>query len=132
MALPCAIQYELDLEDAKKLVSNGCFAVAEGANMPTTEEATQYLQANNVLFMPGKASNAGGVAVSALEMSQNSMRVKKSFEKVDQQLQDIMKNIWIQVETAASDYDRAGDYLSGANIAGFRRVVKTMREQGYV
>ena len=132
VALPCAIQYELDLEDAKKLVSNGCFAVAEGANMPTTEEATQYLQANNVLFMPGKASNAGGVAVSALEMSQNSMRVKKSFEKVDQQLQDIMKNIWIQVETAASDYDRAGDYLSGANIAGFRRVVKTMREQGYV
>jgi len=132
IALPCAIQYELELEDAKKLVSNGCIAVAEGANMPTTEEATLYLQSKGVLFMPGKASNAGGVAVSALEMSQNSMRIRRSFEEVDKQLQDIMKDIWNQVSVAASDYDRTGNYVSGANIAGFRRVVKAMREQGWV
>lgn len=132
VALPCAIQYEMDLDDAKKLVSGGCIAVAEGANMPVTEDATMYLQSQGVLFMPGKASNAGGVAVSALEMSQNSMRIKKSFEEVDNQLQLIMKDIWQQVITAAHDYGRDGNYVAGANIAGFRCVVKAMREQGWV
>jgi glutamate dehydrogenase (NADP+) len=132
IALPCAIQYELDLEDAQKLVANGCIAVAEGANMPATEEAAAYLQSKGILFMPGKASNAGGVAVSALEMSQNSMRIKRSFEEVDEQLREIMKDIWTQVSSAAADYDKAGDYISGANIAGFRRVVKSMRDQGWV
>lgn len=132
VALPCAIQNELALEDAKKLVAGGCIAVAEGANMPTTEDAIKYFQQNGVLFMPGKASNAGGVAVSALEMSQNSMRIVRTFEDVDAQLREIMKDIWLQVKAAAEDYERAGDYVCGANIAGFRRVVKTMREQGYV
>ena len=130
VALPCATQYELDTDDAKKLIDNDCIAVAEGANMPTTLEATELLQSNGVLFMPGKASNAGGVAVSALEMSQNSMRIKRSFEEVDTQLKEIMQDIWHQVSKAAVDYDCAENYVAGANIAGFRRVVKAMREQG--
>lgn len=100
--------------------------------MPTTLEATELLQSNGVLFMPGKASNAGGVAVSALEMSQNSMRIKRSFEEVDTQLKEIMQDIWHQVSKAAVDYDCAENYVAGANIAGFRRVVKAMREQGWV
>ena len=132
MALPCAIQNELDLDDAKTLVANGCFAVAEGANMPTTREATDYLQEQGILFMPGKASNAGGVAVSALEMAQNSMRISRSFEEVDNDLKNIMKDIYKQVSEAAADYDREGNFVVGANIAGFRRVVKAMREQGIV
>ena len=132
VALPCATQYELDTDDAKKLIDNDCIAVAEGANMPTTLEATELLQSNGVLFMPGKASNAGGVAVSALEMSQNSMRLKRSFEEVDTQLKEIMHDIWHQVSKAAVDYDCAENYVAGANIAGFRRVVKAMREQGWV
>ena len=132
VALPCATQYELDTDDAKKLIDNDCIAVAEGANMPTTLEATELLQSNGVLFMPGKASNAGGVAVSALEMSQNSMRIKRSFEEVDTQLKEIMQDIWHQVSKAAVDYDCAENYVAGANIAGFRRVVKAMREQGWV
>lgn len=132
VALPCATQYELDTDDAKKLIDNDCIAVAEGANMPTTLEATELLQSNGVLFMPGKASNAGGVAVSALEMSQNSMRLKRSFEEVDTQLKEIMYDIWHQVSKAAVDYDCAENYVAGANIAGFRRVVKAMREQGWV
>ncbi|MCD8124397.1 MAG: NADP-specific glutamate dehydrogenase [Lachnospiraceae bacterium] len=132
VALPCAIQNELDLDDAMDLVANGCIAVAEGANMPTTREATDYLQSKGILFMPGKASNAGGVAVSALEMSQNSMRVHRSFESVDQELREIMKDIFHQVSGAAEDYDQAGNYVTGANIAGFRKVVKGMREQGWV
>ena len=132
VALPCAIQYELDIEDAQKLIDSGCIAVAEGANMPTTLEATELLQSKGVLFMPGKASNAGGVAVSALEMSQNSMRIKRSFEEVDTQLKEIMQDIWHQVSKAAVDYDCAENYVAGANIAGFRRVVKAMREQGWV
>ena len=132
VAFPCAIQNELDLDDAMDLVSNGCFAVTEGANMPTTREATDYLQRKGVLFMPGKASNAGGVAVSALEMSQNSMRLRRSFEEVDQDLHGIMCGIWEQVSTAAEDYGMAGNYVAGANIAGFRKVVKAMREQGWV
>ena len=132
VALPCATQYELDTDDAKKLIDNDCIAVAEGANMPTTLEATELLQSNGVLFMPGKASNAGGVAVSALEMSQNSMRIKRSFEEGDTQLKEIMQDIWHQVSKAAVDYDCAENYVAGANIAGFRRVVKAMREQGWV
>ena len=132
VALPCATQYELDTDDAKKLIDNDCIAVAEGANMPTTLEATELLQSKGVLFMPGKASNAGGVAVSALEMSQNSMRLKRSFEEVDTQLKEIMQDIWHQVSKAAVDYDCAENYVAGANIAGFRRVVKAMREQGWV
>ena len=132
VALPCAIQNELDLDDAKTLVANGCFAVAEGANMPTTREATDYLQEQGILFMPGKASNAGGVAVSALEMAQNSMRISRSFEEVDNDLKNIMKDIYKQVSEAAADYDREGNFVVGANIAGFRRVVKAMREQGIV
>ncbi|MCD8053641.1 MAG: NADP-specific glutamate dehydrogenase [Lachnospiraceae bacterium] len=132
VALPCAIQNELGLDDAMDLVANGCIAVAEGANMPTTRETTDYLQSKGILFMPGKASNAGGVAVSALEMSQNSMRVHRSFESVDQELREIMKDIFHQVSAAAEDYDQAGNYVTGANIAGFRKVVKGMREQGWV
>lgn len=132
IALPCAIQRELQIEDAVKLVKNGCYAVAEGANMPTTLEATEYFKNNGVVFLPGKASNAGGVAVSTIEMSQNSTRTKKTFDEVDSQLYDIMKNIWIQISKAAKDYGLEGDYVAGANIAGFRRVVKAMREQGWV
>jgi len=132
IALPCAIQRELLLEDAVKLVENGCYAVAEGANMPTTLEATEYLKKKGVVFLPGKASNAGGVAVSTIEMSQNSTRTKKTFDEVDSQLYEIMKNIWVQISTAAKDYGLEGDYVAGANIAGFRRVVKAMREQGWV
>jgi len=132
IALPCAIQRELQIEDAVKLVKNGCYAVAEGANMPTTLEATEYFKNNGVVFLPGKASNAGGVAVSTIEMSQNSTRTKKTFDEVDRQLYDIMKNIWIQISKAAKDYGLEGDYVAGANIAGFRRVVKAMREQGWV
>ncbi len=132
VALPCAIQNELNLDDAMDLVANGCYAVVEGANMPTTREATDYFQKKKVLFMPGKASNAGGVAVSALEMAQNSMRTRRSFEDVDADLQNIMKGIWQQVSSAAEDYDMAGNYVAGANIAGFRKVVKAMRDQGWV
>ena len=105
MALPCATQNELNLDDAKALVANGCIAVAEGANMPTTLEATQYLQKNGVLFAPGKASNAGGVATSALEMSQNSERLSWTFEEVDQKLQQIMTDIFAGAEEAADRYD---------------------------
>ena len=130
--LPCATQNELDLEGAKALVKNSCFAVAEGANMPTTLEATKYLQEHGVLFMPGKASNAGGVAVSGLEQSQNAMRLSWSFEEVDKQLQDIMKNIFIKVDTAAKKYNVAGNYVAGANIAGFEKVASAMIAQGVV
>lgn len=132
VALPCAIQNELELEEAKLLVQNGCMAVAEGANMPTTREATDYLQSQGVLFMPSKAANAGGVAVSALEMAQNSQRQHRSFEDVDNDLHDIMRNIYSQVSEAASSYGHEGNFVMGANISGFRRVVKAMREQGYV
>ncbi|MDD6212963.1 MAG: NADP-specific glutamate dehydrogenase, partial [Clostridiales bacterium] len=102
------------------------------ANMPTTREATDYLTEKGVLFMPGKASNAGGVAVSALEMAQNSMRTRRSFEAVDFDLHNIMKDIFRQVSSAAEDYGHPGNYVYGANIAGFRRVVKSMRAQGWV
>ena len=130
IALPCATQNELDLEDAKMLVSNGAIAVCEGANMPTTLEATTYLQQNGVLFAPGKAANAGGVATSALEMSQNSERVSWSFEKVDSKLKDIMVNITHNIDDAAKEYNMAGNYVAGANIAGFNKVVNAMISQG--
>jgi len=132
IALPCASQNEIKPEHAVGLVERGCYAVCEGANMPTTREATDYLLEKGVWFLPGKASNAGGVAVSALEMSQNSMRKRRSFEDVDAELKEIMKDIWAQVQSAASDYGQPDNYVMGANIAGFRKVVKAMREQGWV
>ena len=132
VALPCATQNELDLEDAKALVANGCFAVAEGANMPTTLEATEYLQKNGVLFCPGKASNAGGVATSALEMSQNSERLSWTFEEVDSKLQSIMINIFHNLDEASRKYGMEGDYVAGANIAGFLKVAEAMKAQGIV
>ncbi len=132
VALPCATQNELDLEDAKALVANGCFAVAEGANMPTTLEATEYLQKNGVLFCPGKASNAGGVATSALEMSQNSERLSWTFEEVDAKLKGIMVNIFHSLDEASKKYGMEGDYVAGANIAGFLKVAEAMKAQGIV
>lgn len=132
MAFPCATQNELSLENAKALVANGCKSVTEGANMPTTREATDYLLSAGIDFLPGKAANAGGVAVSALEMSQNASRIYRSFESVDNQLREIMKGIYAQMESACEDYNTPGNYVSGANIAGFRRVVKALRAQGYV
>ena len=130
IALPCATQNELHLEDAKTLVANGCIAVAEGANMPTTLEATEYLLENGVLFAPGKASNAGGVATSALEMSQNSERLSWTFEEVDEKLQNIMVNICHNAAAAAEKYGVKGNYVVGANIAGFEKVVDAMNAQG--
>lgn len=132
IALPCATQNELQLEDAKALVANGVIAVCEGANMPTTLEATQYLQENGVLFVPGKAANAGGVATSALEMSQNSERLSWTFEEVDAKLQQIMINIFHNLDNAAKKYGKAGNYVVGANIAGFEKVVDAMNAQGIV
>ncbi len=130
IALPCATQNELLLDDAKQLVANGCIAVCEGANMPTTLDATEYLQANGVYFVGGKAANAGGVATSALEMSQNSERLSWSFEEVDQKLQSIMVNIYHNIDDAAKRYGLEGDYVAGANIAGFEKVVEAMLAQG--
>jgi glutamate dehydrogenase (NADP+) len=132
IALPCATQNELRIEDAKNLVANGCFAVCEGANMPTTLDATEYLQANGVIFAPGKAANAGGVATSALEMSQNSERLSWTFEEVDTKLQNIMVNICHNMVDAAERYGMAGNYVAGANIAGFEKVVDAMTAQGIV
>ncbi|WP_066715749.1 NADP-specific glutamate dehydrogenase [Clostridium sp. Marseille-P299] len=130
IALPCATQNELLLEDAKMLVANGCMAVAEGANMPTTLDATEYLQANGVLFAPGKAANAGGVATSALEMSQNSERLSWSFEEVDSKLKTIMVNIFHNMDEASKRYGFEGNYVVGANIAGFEKVANAMIAQG--
>ena len=132
IALPCATQNELDLADAKALVANGCYAVCEGANMPTTLEATAYLQANKLLFAPGKASNAGGVATSGLEMTQNSERLSWSFEEVDAKLQTIMVNIFHNLDDAAKKYGMPGNYVAGANIAGFLKVADAMQAQGIV
>ena len=132
VALPCATQNELLLEDAKALVANGCIAVAEGANMPTTMDATKYLQENGILFGPGKAANAGGVATSALEMTQNSERLSWTFDEVDNKLQSIMVNIFHNVDSAAKRYNCEGDYVAGANIAGFEKVVDAMTAQGIV
>ena len=130
VALPCATQNELDIEDAKQLVANGCMAVCKGANMPTTEEATKYLQDNKVLFVPGKAANAGGVATSALEMSQNSERLSWTFEEVDAKLKGIMVNIYHNIDDAAKRYGQEGNYVAGANIAGFEKVADAMLAQG--
>ena len=130
IALPCATQNELDLDGAKALVNNGCFAVAEGANMPCTPEAIAYFQANKVLFAPAKASNAGGVATSGLEMSQNSMRLSWSFEEVDQKLHGIMTNIYHNAANAAEEYGMKGNLVAGANIAGFMKVADAMVWQG--
>ena len=132
IALPCATQNELQLEDAKTLVENGVLAVAEGANMPTTIEATEFLQENDVLFAPGKASNAGGVATSALEMSQNSERLSWTFEEVDGKLQTIMETIFENAAAAAEEYGMDKNYVAGANIAGFKKVVDAMNAQGIV
>ena len=132
VALPCATQNELNLEDAKTLVANGCFAVAEGANMPTTLDATKYFQDSGILFCPGKASNAGGVATSALEMTQNSQRLSWSFEEVDAKLKDIMVNIFHNIDDASKAYGMEGNYVAGANIAGFLKVADAMNAQGIV
>lgn len=132
IALPCATQNELFIEDAKMLAANGCQIVAEGANMPTTMDATQYLQENGVVFMPGKAANAGGVATSGFEMSQNSERLSWSFEEVDAKLQGIMVNIFHAADDAAREYGIEGDYVAGANIAGFKKLADAMLAQGIV
>ena len=132
VALPCATQNELTLDDAKMLVANGCFAVAEGANMPTTLDATKYFQDNGILFCPGKASNAGGVATSALEMTQNSERLSWTFEEVDAKLKGIMVNIFHNIDDASKAYGMEGNYVAGANIAGFLKVADAMNAQGIV
>lgn len=130
IALPCATQNELLIDDAKALVANGCMAVCEGANMPTALDATKYLQEHDVWFIGGKAANAGGVATSALEMSQNSLRMNWSFEEVDSRLQEIMINIFHNIDDAAKRYGVEGDYVAGANIAGFEKVAEAMLAQG--
>ena len=132
VALPCATQNELNLEDAKVLLANGCMCVAEGANMPSTREATDYFLEKKILFMPGKAANAGGVATSALEMSQNSQRLSWSFEEVDGKLKDIMIGIYAKVSEADSRYGADGNFVAGANIAGFEKVADAMNAQGIV
>ena len=132
IALPCATQNELHLEDAKQLATHNCMIVAEGANMPTTMEATEYLMNNGVVFMPGKASNAGGVATSGLEMSQNSERLSWTFEEVDAKLQQIMKSIYHAADDAAKEYGHEGNYVMGANIAGFKKLADAMMAQGIV
>ena len=132
IALPCATQNELNLDDAKALIANGCFAVAEGANMPSTREATDLFVEKKILFMPGKAANAGGVATSGLEQSQNSLRLSWTFEEVDAKLHDIMVNIFAKADDAAKRYGVEGNYVAGANIAGFEKVVDAMIAQGVV
>ena len=132
LALPCATQNELNLEDAKALKANGCFLVAEGANMPSTQEATDFYLENGIMFMPGKAANAGGVATSALEMSQNSQRLSWTFEEVDAKLHQIMTGIFEKVDDAAKRYGVPGNYVAGANIAGFEKIVNAMEAQGIV
>ena len=132
VALPCATQNELLIDDAKMLVANGCMAVVEGANMPTTLDATKYLQDSGVYFVPGKASNAGGVATSGLEMTQNSERLSWSFDEVDAKLKTIMVNIFHNLDDAAKQYGMEGNYVAGANIAGFMKVADAMTAQGIV
>ncbi len=132
IALPCATQNELHLEDAKQLVANGVIAVAEGANMPTTEDATNYFHEQGVYFLPAKAANAGGVATSALEMSQNSERLHWTFDEVDAMLKDIMVQLYHNIDDAAAKYGFDGNYVVGANIAGFEKVMEAMNAQGIV
>jgi glutamate dehydrogenase (NADP+) len=132
VALPCATQNELDGDDAKTLLDNGCFVVSEGANMPSTPEAVDLFVDRKILYGPGKAANAGGVAVSGLEMSQNSMRLSWTREEVDAKLDDIMCRIHAACVATAEEYDRPGNYVVGANIAGFLKVADAMIEQGLV
>ena len=132
VALPCATQNELNGEEAKTLIKNGCFCVAEGANMPSDEQAVEVFPENHFLYMPGKAANAGGVAVSALEMSQNSQRLSWSFEEVDEKLKGIMQNIFKSVSEAAKRYGHEGNFEVGANVAGFEKVAEAMLAQGLV
>jgi glutamate dehydrogenase (NADP+) len=132
IALPCATQNEVNVDDAKQLAANGCLALCEGANMPCTLEATQYLQEHNVIFGPAKAANAGGVATSALEMTQNHERLSWTFDEVDQKLCQIMENIVENIDSAAKRYGKEGDYVAGANIAGFLKVLDAMMAQGIV
>ncbi|MCI9291900.1 MAG: NADP-specific glutamate dehydrogenase [Erysipelotrichaceae bacterium] len=132
IALPCATQNELDEASAKTLVGNGVIAVCEGANMPCTPEAIEIFQSNHVLYAPGKASNAGGVATSGLEMSQNSLRMSWTFEEVDQKLKTIMENIYHTIAKTAKEYDMEDDFMAGANIAGFEKIAVAMMEQGIV
>jgi len=132
IALPCATQNELNGEDAKALVKNGCIAVGEGANMPSTLEATEVFLQNKVLFVPGKAANAGGVAVSGLEMSQNSMRISWSFDEVDRKLREIMVNIYNNIANVAKEVGQEDNFVVGANIAGFKKVADAMMSQGIV
>ena len=132
VALPCATQNELNLDSAKELVKNGVKAVGEGANMPSTLDAIEYLQQNNVLFGPAKASNVGGVSVSALEMSQNSERLHWTFEEVDERLKGIMHGSYTQAKEAAERYGVKGNLLAGANLAGFEKVATAMQAQGWV
>ena len=132
IAMPCASQNEMDAEGAKALIANGCIAVFEGANMPLTPEAIALVQGNGLLYSPGKASNAGGVATSGLEMSQNSIRMSWSFEEVDEKLQGIMKNIYKACYDASVECGRPGDLMVGANVAGFLKVAEAMMAQGIV
>ena len=132
IALPCATQNELQLEGAEALVANGCYAVAEGANMPSTPEAIAYLQSHGILFAPAKASNAGGVATSGLEMSQNSIRMSWSFDEVDEKLHGIMKNIFKACYDASVECGQPGNLMLGANVAGFLKVADAMMAQGVV
>ncbi len=132
IALPCATQNEINKESAEILVKNGCFAVAEGANMPSTPEAIEVYLSNGILYGPAKAANAGGVATSGLEMSQNSERLSWTFEEVDSKLEQIMINIFHNLDDAAKEYGLAGDYVAGANIAGFLKVAAAMNAQGIV
>lgn len=130
IALPCATQNELDESDAKELVKNGCICVSEGANMPSTIDATNVFLANNILFGPGKAANAGGVATSGLEMSQNAIRLGWSAEEVDQRLHNIMKSIHNSAHEVAAEFGEPNNYVLGANIAGFRKVADAMIDLG--
>lgn len=132
IALPCATQNELDEESAKALVANNCFAVAEGANMPSTPEAIAVFQSSGILFGPAKAANAGGVATSALEMSQNSMRYSWTFDEVDAKLKGIMEGIFEKCDSASKEYGKEGNYVMGANIAGFQKVAEAMMAHGIV
>ncbi|MCI8469524.1 MAG: NADP-specific glutamate dehydrogenase, partial [Eggerthellaceae bacterium] len=132
IALPCATQNEVLIDDVKALVANGCKLLAEGANMPTTLDATEYLMDNGVAFIPGKAANAGGVATSGLEMSQNSERLSWTFEEVDAKLKGIMVSIYHAIDDAAKRYGHEGNYVMGANIAGFEKVADAMMAQGFV
>ena len=132
IALPCATQNELDLNNAKVLFENGCKIVGEGANMPSTQEAADFLVEKKVAFFPGKAANAGGVGTSALEMSQNSERLSWPFEEVDRQLKSIMVNIFHNIDEASKEYGQEGNYILGANIAGFKKVAQAMMDQGVI